>query len=319
MYLVRPSTAEVNAWSSLIAPDDQPAPPASNTTAYYAPASAAWSWSNIYAAMNKAETFTPPSTNIKNQANIQYNAGSHGQYGQLRASYPGYTLPLVSAWGKALSKIGVAPAQDPYSGKTLGSFVATSSINSHNWTRSYARSAYLDALPPRPNLDVLPNALCTKIKFGSNSSAGVVATGVSYTADNGPTFITANKEVLVAGGAVGSPQLLMLSGVGPADVLQYANVKPLAGVSGEGVGHHLQDHLSAQVVFKSGGKDTFALELKSRGPDQVCYAIQALKGDETDIGFADCTFILPLVHQLSDSLRWTKLPLRLTDRLPQRC
>lgn len=271
MYLVRPSTAEVNAWSALIAPDDEPAPPASNITQYYAPASAAWSWTNMNAAMNKVETFLPPTNNIKNSANIQYNTDSHGKYGQLFASYSGFTLGLVGAWGKALSKIGVPPAQDPYNGKTLGSFIATSAINSHNWTRSYARSAYLDALPERPNLDVLPNALCTRIKFGVNTSAGVVATGVSYTADEGPTFIGANKEVLIAGGAIGSPQLLMQSGVGPADVLQYAGVKPLDGVLGEGVGHHLQDHLSAQIVFNAGGQNTFAAELKNRGPDQVDY------------------------------------------------
>jgi choline dehydrogenase len=76
MYLVRPSEVEVNAWQSLIAPDDKAA-------------ADAWSWTSLLAAMQRSETFTPPSDAIKAQAGIQYDAAAHGTNGPLHVSYPG--------------------------------------------------------------------------------------------------------------------------------------------------------------------------------------------------------------------------------------
>ena len=153
-------------------------------------------------------------------------------------------VPAVGDWSPTLESVGIPTNSDASGGETYGNFVATSAINPSNWTRSYARAAYLDPLPPRPNLSVLPSNTVTRIIFSGNSSQGnLTATQVEYASAEGAAKKTVNvgKEVILAGGAVGSPQILMLSGVGPQDVLNAANV-PVNLVL-PGVGQHLQDHL----------------------------------------------------------------------------
>lgn len=122
--------------------------------------------------------------------------------------------------------------------------MATSAINPTNWTRSYSRSGYLDPLPPRANYDVLANAQVTRILFDSSSPKdNLTANAVEYTLDGGVTTLTVkvNKEVILAGGTVGSPTVLLYSGIGPKDVLAAAGVPLLSELPG--VGQHLQDHI----------------------------------------------------------------------------
>lgn len=159
-------------------------------------------------------------------------------------------LPIVGDWAGSLNSVGIPPSPDAAGGQAWGSYVATSSINPSNFTRSYARSAYLDPLPPRPNLAVLTGMTVTRLIFSGNSSTGnLTATQVEYSSGDGAAKKTVNvgKEVILAGGAVGSPQILMLSGVGPQDVLTNAGVD--INLVLPGVGHHLQDHLVHTVCY----------------------------------------------------------------------
>lgn len=122
--------------------------------------------------------------------------------------------------------------------------MTTSCINPSNWTRSYSRSGYLDPLPPRSNYDVLANAHVTRILFNSSSPQNnLTANAVEYTRDGGATKLTVkvNKEVILASGSIGSPAVLLHSGVGPKDVLDAAGVPVVSELPG--VGQHLQDHL----------------------------------------------------------------------------
>ncbi|RDX48422.1 GMC oxidoreductase [Lentinus brumalis] len=232
MYHIRPSKLEVDAWSSLIGSDK-------------------WNWDSMFETMKESETFTPPSSDIQAEAGIQFVASSRGTNGPVHATYPGFTLPVVGNWTQTLGNIGVAVNDDAYNGDTYGAFIATSSINPSNWTRSYARSAYIDSLPLRANLAILPNATVTRIIFDSSNANNLTATGVEWAAYSGAAkqTVSVKKEVILAGGAVGSPHVLMLSGVGPKDVLQAAGVA--VQVELPGVGQHLQDHISTAVTFKT--------------------------------------------------------------------
>lgn len=125
--------------------------------------------------------------------------------------------------------IGIPHSPDANGGAGWGAFIATSAINPSNWTRSYSKSAYIDPLPPRSNLHILPNATVTRLLFSQDpSGGGLKATSVEY-ASSGyqpqpwPT-VGVNREVLLAGGAVGSPNILMQSGIGPQDRLTKAGV-----------------------------------------------------------------------------------------------
>lgn len=139
--------------------------------------------------------------------------------------------------------MGVAPTTDLYGGENWGACVSTSTINPSNGTRSYSRTGYLDPLPDNGNYDVLANAHVTRILFDPSSpSDNLTASSVEYTPDGGATLktIKVNKEVILAAGSVGSPTVLMHSGVGPSDVLSEASVQLVSELPA--VGQHLQDH-----------------------------------------------------------------------------
>ncbi|OCH83835.1 alcohol oxidase [Obba rivulosa] len=177
-----------------------------------------WSWDNLFSAMRMSETFTPPSPQIPNS--------SHGFSGPLHSSYRDYIIPAVGDWTQTLTDIGIPGTVDSNGGDGWGAFIATLSIKPSNWTRSYSRSAYIDPLPPRPTWRFS--------QMAPARGAPVNTVGV-------------RKETVFASGAIGSPHVLMLSGVGPADILQAAGV-PIQ-VALPGVGQHLQDHISSQVVW----------------------------------------------------------------------
>ncbi|KAH9059070.1 GMC oxidoreductase [Lactarius vividus] len=253
LYSVRPSQIELDAWSSLSAPGDDSA-------------KSRWGWQAMLAAMMKSETFVPPSSDVQQAANIEYESSSHGSSGPLYNSFPGYMVPLVGSWIPTLTALGVPETQDAYNGQTWGSFISTSTINPTNWTRSYARSAYIDSLPPRGNLQILTNSMVTRILFNnSTGNDGLTASAVEY-ADS-PTSarhtVGVGREVILAGGAIGSPTILMYSGVGPKNVLQTAGVQVELDLPG--VGQHLQDHISTQIIYNTTAET--ASTIHSNTPD----------------------------------------------------
>lgn len=158
-------------------------------------------------------------------------------------------LPIVGNWSSTLENAGIPMNTDPYGGDNAGGFVALSTINPSNWTRSYARAAYLDPLPPRSNLAVLPNATVTRIYFTTGSDGNITAMNVEWATDSSATRsnITVGKEVILSSGSVGSPNVLMQSGIGPSDVLTSAGVAQVLSLPG--VGQHLFDHLSLGITF----------------------------------------------------------------------
>lgn len=151
-------------------------------------------------------------------------------------------MPLVGNWTPTLSAAGVPETSDAYGGQNWGAYIATSAINPTNWTRSYSRSAYIDPLPPRSNLQILPNAQVTRVIF-TNSNGNITANSVEWATSSSSARSTVNvtKEVILSGGAIGSPAMLLHSGVGPSDVLGAAGVDVVYDLPG--VGQHLQDHI----------------------------------------------------------------------------
>lgn len=251
MYLVRPSAIEIDAWASLMESEDKDA-------------AMKWSWDQFYPAMKKSETFTPPRDDVAQIGNISWSAAAHGTSGPMQASYPAFMLSQVGGWAPSLEAMGLPPLKEPNGGKTLGSLVGPSWINPSNWTRSYSKAAYLDPAISRPNLHVLVNAMATRLIF-ADGPGNLNATGVEFagSADAPRKTVNVKTEVILAGGVVGSPQLLMLSGVGPKDVLEAAGVA--VKVELPGVGQHVQDHLTAPVVWTSTGET--AGDIQQSGSD----------------------------------------------------
>ncbi|KAH0583196.1 hypothetical protein H2248_011080 [Termitomyces sp. 'cryptogamus'] len=251
MYYIRPSQIEVDAWNTMLS---------SNSS------STSWDWNTFHSSSKKAEIFSPPSSDVQSMANIQFNTSSYGSNGNVHVSYPGHTYPVVGDWTPSLNAIGIVPATDPASGRNTGGFVSTVCINPSNWTRSYSKSGYIDPLPPRANLDILVSSTVTRIIFGNKDSNGdVIATGVEFAASETSPRISVNvtKEVILTGGTLGSPNILLHSGIGPKDVLDAAGVAVVSELPG--VGQHLQDHLAAPVNFEA--KIETAGDVEASGSD----------------------------------------------------
>jgi choline dehydrogenase len=111
-------------------------------------------------------------------------------------------------------------------------------ITARGGVRASTAAAFLDPVKRRENLTIIPDALVVKIQIEGGRARGVVL---------GDRTITADREVIVCGGAIGSPHLLMRSGVGPADTLRTAGVAVVHDLPG--VGQNLQDHLLTGVTW----------------------------------------------------------------------
>jgi len=159
-------------------------------------------------------------------------------------------VPVTGSWLPSLEAAGVSINGDAYSGDNVGGFFSQSAINPANWTRSYSKSGWIDTLPPRSNLHILTNATVERIVFADELVNGArKATAVRFSSGRGSEVfeVKVDKEVLVAGGAMGTPHMLLVSGVGPKDVLDAAGVP--VQVELPGVGQHLMDHLVCFISF----------------------------------------------------------------------
>jgi 4-pyridoxate dehydrogenase len=165
-----------------------------------------------------------------------------GRSGPLKVRPSTYQDPLYDAYLAAANQMGMGFAKD-YNGKDqLG--LARSQQNIFNGQRFSAADAFLKPILGRPNLTLKLKQLVTRLTFD-----GKTATGVELSGSNGQlTLVNAEREVIVSTGAINSPHLLMLSGVGPADQLKKRGIEVVQDASE--VGQNLQDHISASVGYR---------------------------------------------------------------------
>ena len=122
--------------------------------------------------------------------------------------------------------------------------------------RASTARAYLRPVLGRPNLNVVTGALVTKVRIDNGK-----ATGIEYRCADGTVDAQAAREVILSGGAFNSPQLLMLSGIGPADELRAHGIE--VRVDSPGVGRNLSEHARVPVEFATRGSISFLNELRA--------------------------------------------------------
>jgi len=148
--------------------------------------------------------------------------------------------PVAVAFAWALLQLG-CPASDDLSGSGQDG-VAWADLAIHGGRRVSPADAYLVPATDRPNLTISPGCLATGLQVRDGR-----CTGVSYLHDEAPAQTHASREVIVCAGAVGSPHLLLLSGIGPAGQLRDLGIGPAADLPG--VGANLQDHPVALACY----------------------------------------------------------------------
>ncbi len=174
------------------------------------------------------------------QANVM-DEGFHGRDGELNVTLPQhYKTPFAQAFIEAGQKLGIPKNKDYNGSKQEG--IGHFQFTIKDARRNSAADAFLRPVLNHPNLTILTKATVSKIVL-----EGKKATGISVLIGNKKRTFQANREVIVSSGAFGSPQLLMLSGIGDAEELSEHNIQLKHQLSG--VGKNLQDHLFYPVSF----------------------------------------------------------------------
>lgn len=171
----------------------------------------------------------------------------HAAGGELRVEPPRVRWAVLDAWRRAAEQAGIKPIDDFNRGDNEGS--SYFQVNQRRGRRWSAARAFLKPVLSRPNLRLETGCAVEGIVFENRRAVGVRwrQGGISRSA-------RCRGEVVLAAGALGSPQLLMLSGVGPAQDLQRLGIAPL--VDKPGVGANLQDHLQLRLIYKVTGLKT---------------------------------------------------------------
>ena len=178
---------------------------------------------------------------FRRQESWEDGAGPYrGGGGPLTVRRSRYADPLIDAYLAAGLAAG-HPQTDDYNGAQQEGF-GRSQMTIRDGRRCSAAVAYLRPALARPNLEIAVEALATRILF-----EGSRAVGVEYLKAGERRTAHAEREVILAGGVVNSPQLLMLSGIGDPEMLGAHGIAVTAPLAG--VGRNLQDHISAPVAY----------------------------------------------------------------------
>ena len=191
-----------------------------------------WSYKDVLPYFRKSET------------NERFAGETHGTEGPLHVSDPRQVLPLTKAWLKACQAKGIPFNPDFNSGHQLGCGLYQVMMN--NGRRDSGATAYLNPARPRPNLKIVTNCQVLRLVIEKDRVVGAECRVRGHR-----QAFRAEREVVVTAGGIGSPHLLMRSGIGPADHLRSVGVE--VAVDLPGVGQNLQDHIDVFMIYDLNG------------------------------------------------------------------
>jgi choline dehydrogenase len=171
----------------------------------------------------------------------------HGAGGEWRVEEMRLSWEILDAFRAAAAQCGIPPTDDFNRGDNEG--CGYFQVNQRRGLRWSAAKAFLRPVRGRPNLTVLTGAQAERIRFDGRRAAGI-----DFRQNGAAHHVGARAEVILAAGAVGSPHLLQLSGIGAGTLLQEIGVSVLHELPG--VGENLQDHLQLRMAFKVTGAPT---------------------------------------------------------------
>ena len=188
-----------------------------------------WGWDDVLPLFTRAEDFYKGADAL------------HGSGGEWRVEDMRLSWEILDAFQDAAAQVGIPKTDDFNRGDNEG--CGYFHVNQKRGVRWNTAKAFLRPVMNRPNLTVLTHAQATRIRFD-----GRRAVGIEFRGKGGAAYVAARREVVLAGGAIGSPQLLQLSGVGPGDLLRDFGIPLVHELAG--VGGNLQDHLQMRLIFK---------------------------------------------------------------------
>ncbi|OJJ46215.1 hypothetical protein ASPZODRAFT_97904 [Penicilliopsis zonata CBS 506.65] len=250
-----------------------------------------YSFENVMPFFKKTVQFTPPNavTRFAN-ASARYKPDAFDPAGgPLHVSYSNYAQPFSTWMDRGVIAVGIKRTEDFNSGTLFGAQYCSSTIRPSDQTRSSSERAFLKSSLPLGRLTIYKNTMARKIIFNKYKKATKVRVSsflLQFT-------LYAAREVIISAGAFQSPQLLMLSGIGPADILHQHGIDVVSELPG--VGQNMWDHVFFGPTYRVN------VETLTKLANDVPYlAEQLLKYEATHTG--------PLTNPVADYLAWEKLP-----------
>ncbi|CAN5347063.1 GMC family oxidoreductase N-terminal domain-containing protein [soil metagenome] len=201
-----------------------------------------WSYDDVLPAFMALENYAGPDSPI------------HGKGGEMDVQKPRSINPLTSAIIGAAEQAGHR-RNDDFAGSRQDGF-GRYDLNQRNGTRLSTARAFLHPALGRPNLQVFEETLVRRIVIDRGR-----AVAVEVETDGVKRRIAASREIILSAGAINSPQILMLSGIGPEDHLRDMGIAPVQNLPG--VGANLQDHPTVHVAMENPTAESYALSAKA--------------------------------------------------------
>jgi choline dehydrogenase len=190
---------------------------------------AGWGWDDVLPYFRKSEDNAAGADEM------------HGADGEWRVEDQRLHWPVLDAVQDACEEVGIPRIKDFNRGDNHGT--AYFKVNQRRGIRVTAAKAFLDPIRGRKNLTIFTSAQVKAIVF-----EGKRAIGVTFVRGGEETTVRVDREIVLAAGAIGSPQILQLSGVGPGELLSRFGIPVVA--EAPGVGENLQDHLQLRLIYK---------------------------------------------------------------------
>jgi choline dehydrogenase len=188
-----------------------------------------WGWNDVLPYFKRSEDY------------FRGASDAHGAGGELAVADPGVRWPILDAYRDACREVGIPAATDYNGGENEG--VAYFEAMIRNGRRCSASQAFLNPVKARSNLAIVTNAHAEALVMASGR-----VTGVRYRVGDTVRIAPAAAEVVLAAGTIGSPQILQLSGIGPAGLLRNLGIEVRLDLPG--VGDNLQDHWMLRVQHR---------------------------------------------------------------------
>jgi choline dehydrogenase len=192
-----------------------------------------WAWDQVLPLFMKSE---------------DYHGGAgpaHGSGGEWRVEKQRLSWQILDAFRDAADQVGIRKVDDFNGGDNAG--CAYFEVNQKRGIRWNTAKAFLKPIAARENLTIMTGCHVERLVI-EQTDGGAVCRGVEFTGGGRAFRADARVETLLAAGAIGSPHILQLSGVGPAGALHQHGIAPLVDLPG--VGENLQDHLQLRMVYK---------------------------------------------------------------------
>ena len=198
-----------------------------------------WRWDQVLPLFMKSEDYHGGASEV------------HGAGGEWRVEKQRLSWQILDAFRDAAEQVGIRKIDDFNRGDNAG--CAYFEVNQRRGIRWNASKAFLKPIAARENLTIMTGCHVERLII-EDTAQGKVCRGVEFTGGGKAWSAQAQRETLLTAGSIGSPQILQLSGIGPAAALHALGIAPR--VDAPGVGENLQDHLQLRMVYKVRGART---------------------------------------------------------------